>query len=315
MDARTSDLTLSRRQLMTGAAAAGAAALALPARLVAQGAPHTFKVGAAEVTIFSDGALAAPWTAALPDRTPADVAAAGQSSPELRLQYNVSLVKLGGETVLIDTGSGPDFAPMRGKLHENLARAGIKPEAITRVVFTHAHPDHLWGVVDPFDGSSVFTKARHQMPAAERDYWLKPGIETSVPESARGTAAGTQRRLKELGEKIETVKLGAEVLPGLSIVDSSGHTPGHACVLLSSGSDRLMVIGDALTDAVISFARPEWRWAPDLDQDKAIASRLKLLDMLAHEKTPIVGYHLPWPGVGRVERVAGAARTFRFVPG
>mgnify|MGYP001227067491 FL=1 len=63
-----------------------------------------------------------------------------------------------------------------------------------------------------------------------------------------------------------------------------------------------MIIGDALTEAVISFARHAWRWSLDLDQDLAIASRKRLLDMLAKDEIPLVGYHLPWPGLGRVER-------------
>lgn len=308
MNASEAAVFLSRRQIMAGAAALGASGLGLPDRLAAQAAPHRFKVGAAEVTVLSDGALTAAWSFVLPGRPQPEIAAAGQPQPEFRLQYNVTLVKFGNELILVDAGSGPDFAPARGKLADNLEKAGIKPEAITRVVFTHAHPDHLWGVMDPLDGGSQFPKARLHMPAAELDFWLKPGIEAQVPESVRGSAAGTQRRLKELGAKIETMKPGAEIVPGLAVVDSAGHTPGHVCLLLTSGNDKLMIIGDALTEPVISFTRPEWRWNPDWDQDMAVASRKRLLDMLVTDKVPLVGYHLPWPGLGRVERAGAGYR-------
>jgi glyoxylase-like metal-dependent hydrolase (beta-lactamase superfamily II) len=303
-------LSPTRRDVLAGAAALGAASTAGPLAAVAQAAPHRFKVGAAEVTILSDGALQAAWSVVLPDRKKEEIVAAGQASPDIRLQYNVSLVKLGNDVILVDTGAGPDFAPARGKLADNLEKAGIKPDSITKVVFTHAHPDHLWGVVDPFDGSSIFPKARHFMAAAERDNWIKPGIENEVAESARGSALGTQRRLKELGSKIETFKPGAEIVPGLAAVDTSGHTPGHVSFLIGSGSDKMMIGGDALTDSVISFARPEWRWAADWDQDKGVAARKRLLDMLATDKIQLVGYHLPWPGLGRAER---AGTAYRFV--
>ena len=167
-------------------------------------------------------------------------------------------------------------------------------------------------MIDPLDGGTMFPKARHFLPAVERDYWLKPGMETSVPEAVRGGAIGTQRRLKELGDRIETSKPGAEILPGLALVDSAGHTPGHVCVHLRSGTDQLMIGGDALIEPVISFARPDWPWGPDWDKDRAIASRKRLLDMLATDKIPLVGYHLPWPGLGRVER---AGSSYRFVQG
>lgn len=317
MSARDRDARLrgpTRRHVLAGATAAAVAGSSLPRHALAQAAPHRFKVGAAELTILSDGSMQAPLGFILPDRKESEVAdvfkEAGKAWAPINLQVNVTLIRLGAELVLIDAGSGPDFAPARGKLPDNLEKAGIKPEAITRVVFTHAHPDHLWGVIDPLDGGSMFPKARHYLPAAERDYWMKPGIETSVPEAARGTAAGTQRRLKELGDRIETTRPGTEIMPGLALVDSAGHTPGHVCVLLGSGSEQVMIGGDALTEPVISFARPEWHWGADWDKAMAVASRRRLLDMLVKDRIPLVGYHLPWPGLGRVER---AGSGYRFI--
>ena len=307
---------ISRRAVLLGATAIAAAAVpALRSR--AQSGPHRFKVGEAEITVLSDGMMSAPLGWVLPGRDRAEIAGALAASGRtlegeaLPLQVNVTLVRHGAQLILIDAGGGPDFAPQRGKLVDNLGKAGVQPEAITGVVFTHAHPDHFWGVIDPLDGSSLFTKARHFMPAAERDYWLKPGVETSVPEAMRGSAVGTQRRLKELGDKVETFKPGVELLPGLAAVDTAGHTPGHVAIHLRSGTGELMIGGDALTEASISFARPDWKWGADWDADRGVATRKRLLDRLATDKIPLVGYHLPWPGAGRVERAAG---TYRFVP-
>jgi glyoxylase-like metal-dependent hydrolase (beta-lactamase superfamily II) len=305
---------VSRRTALTSAAAFGAAMSLGPRPGLAQSTAHRFKVGAAEIIVLSDGTMAMPLGWVLPDRKPEEVGAvfkeAGQTLGELNLQVNVTLIKLGQELILIDSGAGPDFAPARGKLPDNLEKAGIKPEAITTVVFTHAHPDHFWGLFDPLDGGSLFPKARHLMGLVERDTWLQPGIETNVADAVRGSALGTQRRLKELGGRLETYKAGTDILPGLAALDTAGHTPGHISLHLRSGSSELVIGGDALVEPVLSFARPEWRWGPDWDQDKAIASRKRLLDVLATDKIPLLGYHLPWPGLGRVERRGSA---YRFV--
>lgn len=306
---------IDRRSILAGS---GALALA-PSTAFAQSSStiHTFKLGAADVTVISDGTMAMPLAWVLPDRTKDAVAGvfkeAGKTLGELSLQVNVALVRLGAEMILIDAGAGTDFAPQRGKLADNLAKAGVQPDAITKVVFTHAHPDHLWGVIDPLDGGTAFPKARHFMTAVERDYWLKSGVESSVPDAVRGAAAGTQRRLKELGARIETVKAGAEIIPGLTLIDTAGHSPGHVSVLVQSDGSRLLIGGDALIEPVISFARPGWRWGPDWDQDMAVAARKRTLDMLAADKIALLGYHLPWPGLGRVESAPAGALGYRFI--
>lgn len=314
-------MKLSRRTVVAGGGALLASGIVPAPRPRAQGSTgnHTFKLGAAEITVVTDGTMAMPLDWVLPGRPRDEVAAAftddGRTLGELTIQVNATVIRTGSALILIDTGAGPDFAPQRGKLADNLVKAGIKPEDVTAVVFTHAHPDHLWGVIDPLDGGSAFTKARHLITAVERDYWLKPGMETQVPEAVRGGAIGTQRRLKELAARLDTMAPGAEIAPGLSVLDTAGHTPGHVSLAFQSGQERLVIGGDALIEPTISFARPAWPWGPDWDTAKAIASRLRLLDLLASEKIPLLGYHLPWPGLGRVEKRPSAASSYRFLQG
>ena len=150
------------------------------------------------------------------------------------------------------------------------------------------------------------------MAEAEAAFWTKPDIETEVPEIFKTMAIGSARRLKALGDRVERVKPGAELVSGVQLVDTGGHTPGHMSVLVRSGSEQLLIGGDVLTNPVFSFENPSWRWGPDIEPERAIASRLKTLQMLVSEKTQILGYHLPWPGVGRVEAKDSA---FRFVQG
>lgn len=315
---RPSLQAVSRRSVIVGGTTLLTAGLLSgigPRPLLAATAAHRFKVGAAEITVLSDGRFSLPKSFVLPDRTDAELAALFEKASaklDLVAETNVTIVKIGSHVVLIDTGAGPDFMPTLGKLADNLEAAGIKAAEVTHVVFTHAHADHFWGVVDPLTEGTLFEGARHVMTAVERDFWLKPGVETTVPEAHKTMAVGITRRMKQLGDKIEAVKPGAEIVPGVALIETPGHTPGHASVVVRSGTEELVVLGDALTQHVVSFAAPGWQWGPDLDADVAIATRKRLLDRLATTKARVVGYHLPWPGSGHVEARDGA---YRFVAG
>ena len=276
---------------------------------------HVVRLGPVDATIVSDGTMGMPLGWVLPDRSRGDVAALfateRQVFEEIVLQVNVTLLKIGADLILVDCGAGGDFAPQRGWLVSRLAEIGVQPDSITKVVLTHAHPDHFWGLFDPLDGECVFSNARLFISEVERDTWLKAGVETRVPDAIKGAAIGTQRRLRQLSARLETFQIGSEISPGLLSFDTTGHTPGHVGVIVGTGSDAFMIGGDALTQSVVSFAAPRWRWGADWDPDGAVASRIRLLEMLAIERMPLIGYHLPWPGLGRVERSSSA---FRFVP-
>lgn len=304
----------SRRCLLKGAAAlAGGLVAAGPRRLVAATTTHTFKVGSAEVTVISDGVFSLPRSLLLPDRPEAEVDAllkAHGASLEFEAQTNVAVVRSGATLALIDTGAGPDFMPTLGKFGDRLEELGIKPEEVTHVIFSHAHADHFWGVVDPFGDGSRWPKARHVMTRAERDFWLVSGVEDRVPAFQRSMAAGIQRRLKGLAGLIQTAEPGAEVAPGIALIPTPGHTPGHVSVAVRAGSEELIILGDALTHAAVSFGAPRWRWGSDVDADAAAATRVKLLDDVSARKAVLLGYHLPWPGIGRAEKRGDA---YRFV--
>ena len=301
---------LHRRDVLAGIGAA----LVLPAGPVSAAA-FKRKVGAAEITVLGDGTLNVPLAMVMPETPPADAAAVsaalGVPPPGSAIPTNVTLVALGNERVLIDAGAGSNFQPTAGKLAENMEAAGIDPATITKVVFTHAHADHLWGVIDEFD-ELRFPKASYVIAAAEWDFWTDPNTPTSVPDWLKGMALGSARILKRLEDKLERRKAGDVVAPGLSYTATLGHTPGHMSVLLENGPERLLIGGDVLTHAAISFARPEWRLGTDFDRDQAVATRRRLLDRLASDRLPLLGFHLPSPGFGMVER-SGAA--YRFVPG
>ena len=125
-----------------------------------------------------------------------------------------------------------------------------------------------------------------------------------------GLAAGAQRVIKALGERLEQHDAGSEWIAGVAAFDTAGHTPGHVSFELKDTQGPVFVLGDALTHAVASFAHPEWRPASDHDADLGVATRRRLLDRAATEKARVIGYHLDG-GIGRVER---AGTAFRFAP-
>ena len=310
--ARSSDLR--RRDLLAGMGALLAAPALSPFAAGAAIPPFRGRLGALEVMVVSDGTLNVPISFTYPSTPAGEVsrlfAAHGMPPEGLPPQTNVTLVKTGNDLVLIDAGSGPKFQPTAGKLSENLEAAGINPESITRVVFTHGHADHLWGAIDDFDDGERFPKASYVISSIEWDFWTHPETPGRAPDWMKGMAIGSARILRKLEKKIERRKEGDMVAPGLTYYATPGHTPGHMSVLLESGNQRLLVGGDVVNNNAASFARPDWPMGSDLDRDQGIATRRRLLDALAAERIPLIGFHLSWPGHGRVERSGSA---YRFV--
>jgi glyoxylase-like metal-dependent hydrolase (beta-lactamase superfamily II) len=293
-----------------------AAAIGAPATPVhAASAGFRHGVGSIELTILSDGSLNVPLSFALPEIPAAQaqsfLASHGLPAGGSPIPTNVTLVKSGRELIAVDAGSGPNFQPTAGQLAENLEAEGIDPADVTKVVLTHCHADHLWGAINDFGDDLRFPNATHVISAQEWDFWTDPDTATRVPDWLKGMALASARILKRLEGRIARYGNDQEVAPGLRFLDTAGHTPGHVSVLVESGGERLLIGADALSHSAVSFARPEWRWGSDYDSDRAIATRKRLLDQLATDRIALVGFHLPWPGIGTVER---SGTAYRFAP-
>jgi len=301
---------LTRRSLLA-ATAAGLAARSLPA--FAAPAPTSFKHGAFEVTVASDGHLVLPTSflasKAPPEERVALLKAIGQTGEQYDSPTNVTLIRSGSDLILVDMGSGDRFMPTAGKLWDNLKAAGIEKAKITKVIFTHGHPDHLWGTVDELD-DLVTPDATFYVAAKEWDFWNSDDATRGLPAERAGFVTGARRNYAAIKDKVKMVKAGDEIVAGLKIFDTPGHTQGHVSLELAGG-DGLIVGGDVLTHPLISFLHPEWKPVADHVPELAVATRRKLLDRLATDKSKLIGFHLPYPGVGHVERKDGA---YRFVP-
>jgi glyoxylase-like metal-dependent hydrolase (beta-lactamase superfamily II) len=264
----------------------------------------SFGAGDLECVRLTDGELPYPAALLLANAQPDELARAlaGELDQEGMIvgRFNPLLIRGPDALVLVDTGIGR-FASGEGAglLHESLGREGVERGDIDCVVVTHAHPDHLGGLID--GDEPVFTRARHLILAAEWEFWTEVG--DRVPEPI---AVGFQEALvplRRLG-RLDLLEGEAEVVRGVRLIRAPGHTPGHLVVELGDPLEALF-----LTDAVlheVGFEHPQWTSAIDVDPPLAAATRRALLERAADEGLLVAGYHLGRHGF--VERKGGAFR-------
>ncbi len=213
------------------------------------------------------------------------------------------IVDTGRNKVLIDTGFGVNPQAPTGKLLEHMRLAGYTPDSIDTVFLTHQHGDHIQGLTDA-QSQPVFKNARLVIGETEYNAATKPA-------SGQVNAAVTKNLVSQ-ASRFTFLKTGAEIVSGVTTVDSPGHTPGHQSVLISSGTAQMMVFGDAAGHFILSLQYPDAYLGFDADKSLVLATRAKLFDRVASERMLVTGYHFPFPGVGYIrKRTAGG---YEFVP-
>ncbi|MEY8880622.1 MBL fold metallo-hydrolase [Donghicola sp. XS_ASV15] len=311
----------SRRELLKLSAMAPAFALTATAPKAQVAAPTSdnpahfkFAIGAAQVTVISDGFFETPVSGLGVNADPAEVQAflaAHYLSTESSLAHtNHLIIDLGEARVLVDVGSGSRFMPTAGRLMANLEAAGIDPSSITHVVITHAHPDHIWGVRDDFD-EAILPDAQYFIGADEHAFWLQDGLAASSPAEMQQFVVGAVNSLNVEGADWVLLSDGDEICPGVRAIATPGHTPGHISVHVESEGQQLVALGDSMNHAYTNFAHPDWYNGFDMDGAQTVATRQSLLDRAAEDRITVCGYHFPFPGVGHVMREAG---SYRFLP-
>ena len=275
---------------------------------------YRFRIGDFEALALNDGGFGgpldqSPWPSAPREALAATLTAAFLPADRFALPFNVLLVRMGSELVLIDSGAGTVFGPAGGRLPARLAAAGVKPEQITAVFLSHAHGDHFGGLLDA-QMQPAFKNARHFMGRREWDYWTGP-----VPADPQKQASfkGAQTYLKALEKKWQFIAPGDPLLSGLEIVEAYGHTPGHLAFRFTSGNDQLLHLVDTAHHHAVSFGHPEWVLGFDVEPQVAIATRQKILDRVAADRTRIFAAHVPFPGLGHLRR-AGAGFEYVIEP-
>lgn len=297
---------LSRRQaLFAGAALPLAATLPLPAAAqeTMQGsgfAPwNRFKLGAFEVTTLLAGTRAGdkPQETFGTNASPEDFAALSAANfiPADRTQnfFTPTVVNTGAEVVLFDTGLAAEATLAA------LTAAGMTPDMVDVVVLTHMHGDHIGGLMGADGTTPTFANARYVTGAAEHNHWSAAGNE------------GFDKMVKPLNDRMTFLDNNGNVASGITGIDAFGHTPGHMAYQVESEGQRLMITADTANHYVWSLQRPDWEVRFDADKAQAAATRKQVFGMIAADRIPFIGYHMPFPGVGYVEAMG---EGFRYVP-
>lgn len=300
--------TFQRRQLLKTAAALGPLAAGLTAAKAHAGGhghghanaiKHSFSIGELNVSTL----LAGTRTVESPqnifgmnvDAETFERVSAEHFLPVDAAQFffTPTVVEAGDQTVLFDTGLNAD------SISAPLKAAGVSPEDVDVVVLTHMHGDHIGGLLTA-DGSPTFANARYVTGQVEYDAWAKMGNERF------------DKLVRPLAEKMSFIGDQDAVVSGITAHATFGHTPGHMAYRLESGGEQLMLIADAANHYLWSVGFPDWEVKFDQDKAAAAATRKALFGMVAAERIPFVGYHMPFPGVGYVE--ARPDDRFHYTP-
>lgn len=299
---------LTAPQIMTRAAFAQGAEAASQL-----GVYDRFMIGAFEVTVLADGfrAQGNPQSIFGTDQSVETVEALLTENflpaDQMQFTFAPTLVNTGNDLVLFDTGNGEGGREGGvGRLTENMRASGYQPEDVTIVVITHLHPDHIGGMMEA--GAPAFPNARYVAGQIEYDFWTSADRVGTPIEQLHQMA---NAMVVPFAENMTFVGGGDAVVPGVEAVPAFGHTPGHMAYRIESDGAAVILIADAANHFVLSMQRPDWEVRFDLDKAAAAQTRKDLLGMIASERVPFIGYHMPFPSVGYLEAMGDG---FRYIP-
>jgi len=217
------------------------------------------------------------------------------SGDEEVFSLNCLFIDSGDHKILIDTGCGDGFQATAGRLVQNMEAEGIRCADIDRIIFTHGHIDHASGSFDSH-GKPVFPNTRYITSEREWNYWLTlPGsneLQNMFFEAAR-------KNLLPIRDQFDLVKDNAEVLPGIRLIATPGHTPGLVMVDITSDGKRLLCIGDII-HSQREFVNPEYLALFDVTPEQALNTRARILSDVAKSGVLVFACHFPFPGLGYI---------------
>jgi glyoxylase-like metal-dependent hydrolase (beta-lactamase superfamily II) len=214
--------------------------------------------------------------------------AAGLPLDTISLSLQPMLVKSADKVMLFDTGAGSNMGALAGKLPASLTAAGVDPATVTDIFISHAHGDHVGGLVTAA-GALAFPNAVIHISANE---W-----------AALQANAQMAAMIPVITPKVVAFEAGADIIPGVVKADDiQGHTPGHSAYTITSGTNSLLYLGDTAHHSVVSVQHPDWTIRFDGDAPTAEASRKQVLEAAAASGQRVYAVHFPFPGLGKFEK-------------
>lgn len=261
-----------------------------------------FKIGSFDAVALKDGGLEEPVDGKSfvigqsSDAVSAVLKAGGAPADHFEFSIQPLLVHAGTRVLLFDTGAGGFFGDIAGKLQDSMAAAGEKSDSVTDIFISHAHGDHIGGLIRS-GGSLAFPNATIHMTAPEWK-WLSELTEEQAKNFGIPQVTALVSTLKT---KVVPFEPGAELIPGtVKAVVLAGHTPGHSGYLIGSGADSVLVFGDAMHSYVVSVRKPFWDVAFDGDKKLGAATRTALVAHSAATGQRLYAEHFPFPGIGKI---------------
>ena len=262
-----------------------------PVAVSAQESPNvfTYQLGSVEICLLSEGQAtgnSSIFVGASPEMIQ-------KCLPEgtYPRSCNAFLIRTPDKNILVDTGYGR-------MLFENLKLLGVTPEQIDAILITHAHGDHLGGMI--LEGKAAFSNAELYFSQPEYDYCMN-GDDRN--EGARKMIEAYKSKLR-LFQPNEIDVQPDKLFPGIYAIAAYGHTAGHTLYMVESGSEKILIWGDLTHAMAIQMPYPQVAMTYDTDTDKAIAARKKVLEYVAKNNIPVAGMHTAFPGIGRITKTS-----------
>lgn len=217
------------------------------------------------------------------------------------LQCNLLFLDTGIHKILIDTGAGKVLGAGLGNGLDHLVKDGIHLEDITDILLTHAHLDHVGGLVDAYEN---LHNAKIHIAEKEFSFWRqsKPDLKSMpIPDDFKDRFTQTAHNALLKSDRIQTFKPGV-ILPHIEAQAAFGHSPGHSLFRIESKGESMIHTGDIFHHQAFDLSHPNWSTAFDQDAEQAYKVRIKTLDQISHDKTLVFSYHMSFHSIGYITR-------------